>query len=294
MSVKNPGSFEFDAQTGRHNTLEILAGAASVTALAALVGHNVMVQRERRESAVAEMYIRPGPTDKRLIFAQFGVNTRDLPDAIRFHSHFGHLGTVAIPLHPNVGVPVQAMKQAVVDTRRQHGEAATVMYGHSFGGFLNGVMLDDPDFRSAMGSISLMIWDNSFSSFNAIARRGKLLLEGANRLPHSWAIAHAPHVSSPLYHTAEQYRFITHHKIEEGSLEGSSARVICIQPANDPMVQNDVAYEGIQRAYGDQPVERLIDASRTTSTHEGAIYYPDLIQKLIAAVQADPLVPAAA
>jgi hypothetical protein len=278
----------FDAHPQRHSALGGFVWKAGLILAAAAVGEGAMLYERMHHAQDPRIDDEPGENPERLFIAHFGLNTDDEANAAAFKANFKQLGEVACIVHPKASVPLDKIKQQTIDLCAKRPDAQITLYGHSWGGFANGLMVSDPEFRQEIGHVRNLVFENSFADPAAISWLGQALLTTAHLGPLSWAAAHViPYAKSPTYLTAEMHNIARRNRVTPGAAEGFADNIVCIQPLHDPYVNNHVAQKSIQMLAGEQPIAHIVDGNeRPRSCHEGATDYPTALMRAVEQIAA--------
>jgi hypothetical protein len=283
MSSHGSNISRFDAHPQRHSALGGFAWKTGLLLTAAVVGEGAMLLERSRQVRDARILDHVGDNPERLIIAQFGLNTNDEANAAAFKTNFSHLGEVACIVHPKAHVPLDRIMDKTLALCAKRPDAEVTLYGHSWGGFANSLMVSNPEFRSELGQVHNLIFENSFADSSAISWLGQALLWPAHLGPLSWAVGHVlPVANAPTYQTADMHNIARHNKIAPGAAENFADNIVCIQPQSDPYVNNVLALASIEALAGQKPVTHIVDGTtRPISSHNGATYYPEVFASIM-------------
>ncbi|MGH7241539.1 MAG: hypothetical protein ACREGB_04545 [Candidatus Saccharimonadales bacterium] len=267
-------SAEFDAHQ-RHSALGLvvtLAGAALVAAVA----EGAMLHEKHGQSDEARITDSLPTPSEQLVIAHFGLNTNDEANAEAFTEHFKDRAEIACVVHGRGGVSLDNIMGQMIEFRQDHPNKRVTLYGHSWAGLGNSLLISRPEFREKFGPVTNLVYENSFVHPAAITNIGSLLLRTSHLGPLSWGIGRMlPYTKSPTYLTANMHNIARRERVLPGSAEDFAEHIIVIQPETDPYVANHIALAGIQQFSGSQVVTHLVDrVNRPTRSHTGATDYP--------------------
>lgn len=281
MSSLYPSSAEFDAPQ-RHSALGVaitLAGAALVAAVA----EGAMLWERHGQSDEARITDTPSSAGEQLVIAHFGLNTNDEANAEAFTDHFHDQAEIACVVHGKGGVSLDSIMGQMIEFRQDHPGKQVTLYGHSWAGLGNSLLISRPDFREKFGPVTNLVYENSFVHPAAITNIGSILLGTSHLGPLSWGVGRIlPYAKSPTYLTASMHNIARRQHVVPGSAENFADHIIVIQPEADPYVANHTALAGIQEFSGRQLVSHIIDHdNRPARSHTGATDYPWAMGKVL-------------
>lgn len=309
--MAHPHATHAERFAGTHLPLRNTAIGALGLAAALALDHQLGVEKNSRRTSDPAFIQHHHPGDQ-AIFVLPGCRTDGRQIMELLEPQLGKHGSTVYAVYPEKGFSVRAIREGLIQARRETNKPRASIYAISMGGLVLADLGADERFRREFGPIDSVIFDSSPSSVHDIYPKMLHLLSAAHVSRNSFAMSKAaPKIMSWLSHSEHSHEagvddrqvqnhlnssahapLITvdgqgeyikqHFGLQANSIADLAQRYVYVQSSNDTVVSTDGGYDGYSLAAG-RRIERVIDTQRPPSSHATGPEFPSSIASLLAA-----------